>query len=156
MKVFLKQRYSDEAFESMLVRPTTKFEKMALKVLKSDLLVGDWAEFHPELLGEEQCRKYTAALGYPIEKMEYSGTDEWMSWWEDDPEFPGWCYFNSTPSGIEVLEAALKMSGRYRKLARFRKEVKRIEKIRMARHERIYNELSKQRQEACEQEQEAV
>jgi len=67
MKVFLKQRYSDEAFESMLVRPTTKFEKMALKILKSDLLVGDWAEFHPELLGEEQCRKYAEALGYPVE-----------------------------------------------------------------------------------------
>lgn len=156
MKVFLKQRYSDEAFESVLVKATTRFERNALKILKSDLLIGDWAEFHPELLGEKLCRRYAAALGYPVEKMEYSGTDEWMSWWEDDPEFPGWCYFNSTPSGIEVIEAALKMSGRYRKLARFRKEVKRIEKIRMARHERIYNELSKQRQEAWEQEQEAV
>lgn len=156
MKVFLKQRYSDEAFESMLVRPTTKFEKMALKILKSDLLVGDWAEFHPELLGGEQCRKYAAVLGYPVEKMEYSGTDEWMSWWEDDPEFPGWCYFNSTPSGIEVIEAALKMSGRYRKLARFRKEVARIERIRMERHERAYNDLSKKIDESWEQEQEAV
>lgn len=156
MKVFLQQRYSDEAFESVLVRPTTKFEKMALKVLKSDLLIGDWAEFHPELLGEEQCRRYAAALGYPVEKMEYSGTDDWMSWWEDDPEFPGWCYFNSTPSGIEVIEAALKMSGRYRKLARFRKEVARIERIRMERHERAYNDLSKKIDESWEQEQEAV
>lgn len=48
------------------------------------------------------------------------------------------------------------MSGRYRKLARFRKEVARIERIRHFRHERVYEELSKQRQEAWEQEQEAV
>ena len=156
MKVFLKQRYSDEAFESVLVKATTRFERNVLKILKSDLLIGDWAEFHPELLGEKLCRRYAAALGYPVEKMEYNGTDDWMSWWEDDPEFPGWCYFNSTPSGIEVIEAAYKMAGKYRKLARFRKEVKRIEKIRMARHERVYEELSKQRQEAWEQEKEAV
>ena len=155
MKVFLKQRYSDEAFESVLVKPTTRFEKMALKMLKNDLLVGDYGEFHPELLGEEQCRRYAAALGYPVDQMDYSPED-WMSWWENDSEFPGYRYFNCTPSGIEVIEAALKMSGRYRKLARFKKEVKRIEKIRMARHERIYNELSKQRQEAWEEQQEAV
>lgn len=156
MKVFLQQRYSDEAFESVLVKATTRFERNALKILKSDLLIGDWAEFHPELLGEKLCRRYAAALGYPVEKMEYNGTDDWMSWWEDDPEFPGWCYFNSTPSGIEVIEATYKMAGKYRKLARFRKEVKRIEKIRMARHERVYEELSKQHQEAWEEQQEAV
>lgn len=156
MKVFLQQRYSDEAFESVLVKATTRFERNALKILKSDLLIGDWAEFHPELLGEKLCRRYAAALGYPVEKMEYNGTDDWMSWWEDDPEFPGWRYFNSTPSGIEVIEAALKMSGRYRKLARFRKEVARIERIRMERHERAYNDLSKKIDKSWEQEQEAV
>lgn len=118
MKVFLKQRYEEEVFESVLVKATTRFEKMALKMLKNDLLVGDYGEFHPE--------------------------------------FPGWRYFNSTPSGIETLEAAYKMAGRYRKLARFRKEVERIEKIRMARHERVYNELSEQRRVAWEKEQEAV
>lgn len=48
------------------------------------------------------------------------------------------------------------MAGRYRKLARFRKEVERIEKIRHSRHERVYEELSKQFQEAWEAEQEAV
>lgn len=155
MKVFLQQRYEEEVFESVLVKATTRFEKMALKMLKNDLLVGDYGEFHPELLGEEQCRRYAAALGYPVEKMDYNPED-WMSWWENDPEFPGWRYFNSTPSGIETLEAAYKMAGRYRKLARFRKEVERIEKIRMARHERVYNELSEQRRVAWEKEQEAV
>lgn len=154
MKVFLKQRYSDEAFESVLVKATTRFERNALKMLKNDLLIGDWAEFHPELLGEELCRKYAKALGYPEQEMEYS-SDDWMSWWESG-EFAGWRYFDDIPSNVEVIEAALKMSGRYRKLARFRKEVARIERIRMARHERVYNELSKQRQEAWEQEQEAV
>lgn len=154
MKVFLQQRYSNEAFESVLVRPTTKFEKMALKVLKSDLLVGDWAEFHPELLGEEQCRRYAEALGYPVDQMEFT-PDDWMSWWEEG-EFAGWRYFNDIPSNVEVIEAALKMAGRYRKLARFRKEVARIEKIRYSRHERVYKDLSKQFQEAWEQEQEAV
>ena len=154
MKVFLKQRYSDEAFESVLVRPTTKFERNALKMLKNDLLVGDYGEFHPELLGEKLCRRYAAALGYPVDQMEFT-PDDWMSWWEDG-EFAGWRYFNDIPSGIEVIEAALKMSGRYRKLARFRKEVARIERIRMERHERVYNDLSKQFQEAWEQEQEAV
>ena len=155
MKVILKQRYSDEAFESVLVKATTRFERNALKLLKGDLIIGDYAEFHPELLGEDLCRKYAKALGYPVDQMEFT-PDDWMSWWDNDPDFPGYRYFNSTPSGIEVIEAALKMSGRYRKLARFRKEVKRIEKIRMARHERIYNELSKQHQEAWEKEQEAV
>lgn len=154
MKVFLKQRYSDEAFESVLVKATTRFERNALKLLKTDLLIGDWAEFHPELLGEELCRKYASALGYPVDQMEFTPND-WMSWWESG-EFAGWRYFNDIPSNVEVIEAALKMSGRYRKLARFRKEVARIERIRMARHERVYNELSKQRQEAWEQEQEAV
>ena len=154
MKVFLKQRYSDEAFESVLVKPTTRFEKMALKTLKSDLLVGDYGEFHPELLGEDLCRKYAKALDYPEQDMEYN-SDDWMSWWESG-EFAGWRYFNDIPSNVEVIEAALKMSGRYRKLARFRKEVARIERIRMERHERVYNELSKQFQEAWEQEQEAV
>ena len=154
MKVFLKQRYEEEVFESVLVKATTWFEKMALKMLKNDLLVGDYGEFHPELLGEEQCRRYAAALGYPVEKMDYNPEDL-MSWWEDDSEFPGWRYFNDTPSGIEVIEA-LKMSGRYRKLARFRKEVARIERIRMARHERVYEELSEQRRVAWEEQQEAV
>lgn len=154
MKVFLKQRYSDEAFESVLVKATTKFEKMALKLLKGDLLVGDYSEFHPELLGEKLCRRYAAALGYPVDQMEFT-PDDWMSWWESG-EFAGWRYFNDIPSNVEVIEAALKMAGRYRKLARFRKEVTRIEKIRMARHERTYNDLFKQFQEAWEQEQEAV
>lgn len=78
MKVFLKQRYSDEAFESVLVRPTTKFEKMALKLLKGDLIIGDYAEFHPELLGEDLCRKYAKTLGYPVDQMEFT-PDDWMS-----------------------------------------------------------------------------
>lgn len=155
MKVFLKQRYEEEVFESVLVRPTTKFERMALKMLKSDLLVGDWAEFHPELLGEKLCRKYAAALGYPVDKMEFDPND-WMSWWENDEQFPGWRYFNCTPSGIETLEAAYKMAGRYRKLARFRKEVARIEKVRMTRSRRVMEELSEQRRVAWEAEQEAV
>lgn len=154
MKVFLKQRYSDEAFESVLVRPTTRFERNALKMLKNDLLVGDYSEFHPELLGEDLCRRYAAALGYPVDQMEFT-PDDWMSWWEEG-EFAGWRYFNDIPSNVEVIEAAYKMAGRYRKLARFRKEVERIEKIRMARHERVYNELSEQRRVAWEQEQEAV
>lgn len=154
MKVFLKQRYSDEAFESVLVKATTKFEKMALKLLKGDLLVGDYGEFHPELLGEKLCRRYAAALGYPVDQMEFT-PDDWMSWWESG-EFAGWRYFNDIPSNVEVIEAALKMSGRYRKLARFRKEVERIERIRHFRHERVYNELSEQRRVAWEEQQEAV
>lgn len=154
MKVFLKQRYNDEAFESVLVKATTRFERNALKLLKGDLLVGDYAEFHPELLGEELCRKYAAALGYPVDQMEFT-PDDWMSWWEKG-EFAGWRYFNSTPSNVEVIEAAYKMVGRYRKLARFRKEVARIERIRMERHERAYNDLSKKIDESWEQEQEAV
>ena len=154
MKVILKQRYSNEAFESVLVIPTTRFERNALKMLKNDLLVGDYSEFHPELLGEDLCRRYAAALGYPVDQMEFT-PDDWMSWWEEG-EFAGWRYFNDIPSNVEVIEAALKMAGRYRKLARFRKEVARIEKIRHSRHERVYKDLSKQFQEAWEQEQEAV
>ena len=141
MKVFLRQRYENEAFESLLVKPTTKFEKDVLKILKGDLIIGDYAEFHPEKLGEKLCRKYAAALGYPVDKMNYDPED-WMSWWDDtDPEFTGYRYFNSIPSNIEVLEAAYKMAGKYRKLARFRKEVARLEKVRMFRHKRVEHEL---------------
>lgn len=140
MKVFLSQRYENEAFESLLVKPTTKFEKDVLKILKGDLIIGDYTEFHPEKLGEKLCRKYAAALGYPVEKMEYNPED-WMSWWEDDPEFPGYRYFNEIPSNIEVIEAAYKMAGKYRKLAHFRKEVARLEKVREFRFKRIENDL---------------
>lgn len=145
MKVFLKQRYSDEAFESVLVKTTTRFEKQALKILKGDLIVGDYAEFHPEKLGEKLCRKYAAALGYPVEKMDYSPED-WMSWWEEG-EFAGsgWRYFNEIPSNVEVIEAAYKMAGKYRKLARFRKEVARLEKIREFRFKRVENDLFQKR-----------
>nr|DAO04261.1 MAG TPA: hypothetical protein [Caudoviricetes sp.] len=140
MKLYLKQRYENEAFETLLVKPTTKFEKDVLKILKGDLIVGKYGEFHPELLGEKLCRKYAAALDYPVDKMEFISND-WMSWWEDDPEFPGYRYFNEIPSNVEVIEAALKMAGRYRKLARFRKEMKRLEKVRMFRHKRVEHEL---------------
>ena len=139
MKLYLKQRYENEAFESLLVKPTTKFEKDVLKILKRDLIVGDYAEFHPEKLGEKLCRKYAAALGYPVEKMDYSPED-WMSWWEEG-EFAGWRYFNEIPSNVEVIEAAYKMAGKYRKLARFRKEVTRLEKIREFRFKRVENDL---------------
>ncbi len=140
MKLYLKQRYENEAFETLLVKGTTKFEKDVLKILKGNLIVGDYAEFHPELLGEKLCRKYAAALGYPVDKMDYDPED-WMSWWEDDPEFPGYRYFNEIPSNVEVLEAAYKMAGKYRKLVRFRKEVARLEKIRAFRFKRIEDDL---------------
>lgn len=141
MKLYLKQRYEDEVFETLLAKGTTKFEKDVLKILKGDLIVGKYAEFHPELLGEKLCRKYAAALGYPVDKMEFTPND-WMSWWDDtDPEFTGYQYFNAIPSNIEVLEAAYKMAGKYRKLARFRKEVARLEKVREFRFKRIENDL---------------
>lgn len=158
MKVFLKQRYSDEAFESVLVRPTTKFERNALKLLKGDLLVGEYGEFHPELLGEDLCVKYAKALDYNIPEHYSFDINGVLYWWEEEEgELEGcYQYFNNIPSNIEVLEAAYKMAGKYRKLARFKKEVNRIEKIRMARYERMYNELSKQHRVAWEAEQEAV
>lgn len=113
--------------------------------------------FNPALLGENLCVKYAKALGYNIpEDYDFDPNHGGLSWWEDHPEFPGWQYFNCIPSNVEVLEAFYKMTGRYRKLARLRKEVARIEKVRHLRHERVYEELSKQRQEAWEQEQEAV
>lgn len=156
MKVFLQQRYSNEAFESVLVKATTRFERNALKLLKEDLF-DDNGFFDTSLLGESLCVKYANALGYDIpDDYDFDPDHGGLSWWENDPEFPGWRYFNCIPAGTEVIEAALKMSGRYRKLARFRKEVARIERIRMERHERAYNDLSKKIDESWEQEQEAV
>lgn len=156
MKVFLKQRYSNEAFESVLVKATTRFERNALKLLKEDLF-DDNGFFDTSLLGESLCVKYAKTLGYDIpDDYDFDPDHGGLSWWENDPEFPGWRYFNCIPAGTEVIEAALKMSGRYRKLARFRKEVARIERIRMERHERAYNDLSKKIDESWEQEQEAV
>lgn len=156
MKVFLKQRYEEEAFESVLVKATTRFERAALKTLKNDLFDDD-GFFNPALLGESLCVKYAKALGYNIpNNYDFDPEHGGLSWWEDDPDFPGWRYFNCIPYGIETLEAAYKMAGRYRKLARFRKEVKRIEKVCHLRHERVYNEFTKQFYVALEQEQEAV
>lgn len=152
MKVFLKQRYDNEAFESMLVRPTTKFERNALKLLKGDLL-GEYGEFHPELLGESLCVKYAKALDYNIPEHYSFDINGVLYWWEEEEgELEGFYqYFNNIPSNVEVLEAAYKMAGKYRKLARFKKEVNRIEKIRMARYE-----LSEQHRVAWEEQQEAV
>jgi hypothetical protein len=156
MKLYLKQRYSEEVFESILAKGTTKAERWALKILKNDLFEED-GFFNPALLGENLCVKYAKALGYNIpEDYDFDPNHGGLSWWEDHPEFPGWQYFNCIPSNIEVLEAFYKMTGRYRKLRRLHKEVERIEKIRHFRHERVYNELSKQRQEAWEEQQEAV
>ena len=145
-----------EVFESILAKGTTKAERWALKILKNDLFEED-GFFNPALLGENLCVKYAKALGYNIpEDYDFDPNHGGLSWWEDHPEFPGWQYFNCIPSNIEVLEAFYKMTGRYRKLARFRKEVERIEKVRMARYERVFNELSEQRRVAWEKEQEAV
>lgn len=141
MKVFLRQRYENEAFESLLLKPTTKFEKDMLKILKDNLFDED-GYFNPALLGETLCVKYAKALGYDIpNNYDFDPEHGGLSWWEDDSDFPGWRYFNCIPSGIEVIEAALKMTGRYRKLARFRKEVARLEKVRMFRHKRVEHEL---------------
>ena len=141
MKLFLRQRYEDEAFESLLLKATTKFEKNMLKILKDNLFDDD-GYFNPALLGENLCVKYAKALGYDIpDNYDFDPENGGLSWWEDDPEYPGWRYFNCIPSGIEVIEAALKMTGRYRKLASFRKEVARLEKVRMFRFKRIENDL---------------
>ena len=141
MKLYLKQRYENEAFESLLVKTTTMFEKDMLKILKDNLFDDD-GYFNPSLLGEKLCVKYAKALGYDIpDNYDFDPDNGGLSWWEDDPEYPGWRYFNCIPSGIEVIEAALKMTGRYRKLARFRKEVARLEKVRMTRHKRVEHEL---------------
>jgi hypothetical protein len=155
MKLYLKQRYSEEVFESILAKGTTKAERWALKILKNDLFEED-GFFNPALLGENLCVKYAKALGYNIpEDYDFDPNHGGLSWWEDG-EFAGWRYFNCIPSNTEVLEAFYKMSGRYRKVARLRKEVERIERIRHFRHERVYNELSEQRRVAWEKEQEAV
>lgn len=103
MKVFLKQRYEEEAFESVLVKATTRFERAALKTLKNDLFDDD-GFFNPALLGESLCVKYAKALGYNIpNNYDFDPEHGGLSWWEDDPDFPGWRYFNCIPSGIETL-----------------------------------------------------
>ena len=141
MKVYLKQRYENEAFESLLCKGTTKSERWALKVLKNDLFEED-GYFNPALLGETLCVKYAKALGYDIpDNYDFDPDHGGLSWWENHPEYPGWQYFNCIPSNVEVLEAFYKMTGRYRKLARFRKEVARLEKVREFRFKRIENDL---------------
>ena len=141
MKLYLKQRYENEAFESLLSKATTKSERWALKVLKNDLFEED-GYFNPALLGEALCVKYAKALGYDIpDNYDFDPDHGGLSWWENHPEYPGWQYFNCIPSNVEVLEAFYKMTGRYRKLARFHKEVARLEKVRMLRHKRVEHEL---------------
>lgn len=141
MKLYLKQRYEEEAFESLLCTGTTKEEKWALKVLKNNLFDDD-GYFNPALLGENLCVKYAKALGYHIpDNYDFDPDNGGLSWWENHPEYPGWQYFNCIPSNVEVLEAFYKMTGRYRKLARLHKEVARLEKIREFRFKRVENDL---------------
>ena len=141
MKLYLKQRYEEEAFESLLCKGTTKSERWALKVLKNDLFDDD-GYFNPALLGERLCVKYAKALGYNIpDNYDFDPDNGGLSWWEDHPEYPGWQYFNCIPSNVEVLEAFYKITGRYRKLARFRKEVARLEKVQAFRFKRVENDL---------------
>ena len=143
MKLYLKQRYEEEAFESLLCKGTTKSERWALKVLKNDLFDDD-GYFNPALLGENLCVKYAKALGYDIPaNYDFDPDHGGLSWWEDHPEYPGWQYFNCIPSNVEVLEAFYKMTGRYRKLAILRKEVARLEKVREARFKRVENDIWK-------------
>lgn len=157
MKLYLQQRIQEEVFESVIAKGTTKHERWALQALKYDLFEENGWAFNPALLGEKLCVRYAKALGYNIpDEYDFDPEHGGLSWWEDDPEYPGWQYFNCIPSNVEVLEAFYKMTGRYRKLARFRKEVERIEKVRMARHERVYNDLSKKIDKAWEEQQEAV
>lgn len=141
MKLYLKQRYENEAFESLLCKGTTKSERWALKVLKNDLFDED-GYFNPALLGENLCVKYAKALGYNIpDNYDFNPDNGGLSWWENHPEYPGWQYFNCIPSNVEVLEAFYKMTGRYRKLARLRKEVARLEKVQEFRFKRVEEEL---------------
>lgn len=141
MKLYLKQRYEEEAFESLLCKGTTKSERWALKVLKNDLFEED-GYFNPALLGETLCVKYAKALGYDIpDNYDFDPDNGGLSWWENHPEYPGWQYFNCIPSNVEVLEAFYKMTGRYRKLARLHKEVARLEKVRETRFKRVENDL---------------
>lgn len=141
MKLYLKQRYEEEAFESLLCKGTTKEEKWALQVLKNNLFDDD-GYFNPALLGENLCVKYAKALGYDIpDNYDFDPDNGGLSWWENHPEYPGWQYFNCIPSNVEVLEAFYKMTGRYRKLARLHKEVARLEKVREFRFKRIENDL---------------
>lgn len=141
MKMYLKQRYENEAFESLLCKGTTKSERWALKVLKNDLFDED-GYFNPALLGENLCVKYAKALGYDIpDNYDFDPDNGGLSWWENHPEYPGWQYFNCIPSNVEVLEAFYKMTGRYRKLARLHKEVARLEKVRESRFKRVEEEL---------------
>ena len=141
MKLYLKQRYEEEAFESLLCKGTTKSERWALKVLKNDLFEED-GYFNPALLGETLCVKYAKALGYDIpDNYDFDPDNGGLSWWENHPEYPGWQYFNCIPSNVEVLEAFYKMTGRYRKLARLHKEVARLEKVREFRFKRVEDEL---------------
>lgn len=141
MKLYLKQRYENEAFESLLCKGTTKSERWALKVLKNDLFDED-GYFNPALLGENLCVKYAKALGYNIpDNYDFNPDNGGLSWWENHPEYPGWQYFNCIPSNVEVLEAFYKMTGRYRKLARLHKEVARLEKVQEFRFKRVEEEL---------------
>ena len=82
MKLYLKQRYEEEAFESLLCKGTTKEEKWALKALKNNLF-DDNGYFNPALLGENLCVKYAKALGYDIpDNYDFDQDNGGLSWWE--------------------------------------------------------------------------
>lgn len=113
----------EDVVGKLVAIPSNKLEHAFLNVLKYDLidpeeLLCDW---HPEWLGEELSLDYMKALGYT--SVYYNGKDNRLT-----QEFEGEEYMiTATPSNLKVIIAGYRMLGKYRKVAKILKDIKRLD-----------------------------
>ena len=95
-------QFEGNAFYSAVGIPTTKFERIALQVLKYDC-IDEWGIFHREWLPD--------GFKYWLFEKEYL-CDEWEQFIED----------NAIPTNERVLILAYEYAKKYRKLAYLKKQ----------------------------------
>lgn len=122
MKLFKTQLFEYEEFKRIICIPTTKWEHTMLQELKYKLIDEDeiMCNFYPERLGERTSIKYMKALGF--ENPVFHGNDSRLTYEVDGVT----CDLTATPSDIHVLIAGYRMLGKHRKVARIKRELKRL------------------------------
>ena len=116
--------YKDFGFNMLVAIPSTKLEQRFLEIFKYELFNDDeesLCNWHPEWLGRDLSLDYMKALGYT--SVYYNGKDQRLT-----QEFEGEEYtITSIPSDLRVIIAGYRMLGKYRKVAKILKDIKRVD-----------------------------
>lgn len=110
-------------FDKLVAVPSNELEHKFLQLFKYDLidpkeLLCDW---HPEWLKQEIALEYMKALGYT--SVQYNGPDNRITQIFEGEEYD----ITATPSNLKVIIAGYRMLGRYRKVAKILKDIKRLD-----------------------------